>query len=626
VTVETNLLERMLRFAEPLAREYQARMTDLYGELRRRHSWMSSFFRTRAWNDADVDELVSETLGRYLRDIGATLWVTGGVQTSPLEPLIEDGELIGFTLPIGPLAPAQPIKNIESYTFRNPEAWLRTVARSVLDEYSRKSASARLGAQDINRAVRLLTRQNGRPVRLYGRPRNAETRLVFQSWADEIRKRYIWALTQLPPIQRTAWILCKDELLTQGEAEPLLVPPLHWRAARAALMHRPLPDAEASRLVGRADVSPDASKAKGKLCQLLSDLNPFKASQTLAPRWPLEFLAGPHNQPGSLTFLRLVLAESAEREELAWTTRETDKDVARSMPWPKLQHESGHPPSQERRSMDMVPGWVKVPEPDDPQYVELLKRIRELLKARKKATTIAQILNTTHVPARFGKAWHHTAVSLIARRAGLVQPRPASTASDQTRVELTSPTIVDNRTAEVFHRSEAAGDALFKTPGRSQARNKVSAERTQRGKSMQKVHRNARGPTKAAKATSITARKARKTRRHVQRGKPTQKVRGNSRGPIKAGKATSITAHKARKTIKHVQHSKPTQKARGNPLRPIKTGKATSITARKARKTIKHGQRSNPMQEARRNPRGQNNAGERRPAPRSEPPAHPARS
>jgi hypothetical protein len=239
--------------------------------------------------------------------------------------------------------------------------------------------------------------------------------------------------------------------------------------------------------------------------------------------------------------------------------------------------------------MDMVPGWVKVPEPDDPQYVELLKRIRELLKARKKATTIAQILNTTHVPARFGKAWHHTAVSLIARRAGLVQPRPASTASDQTRVELTSPTIVDNRTAEVFHRSEAAGDALFKTPGRSQARNKVSAERTQRGKSMQKVHRNARGPTKAAKATSITARKARKTRRHVQRGKPTQKVRGNSRGPIKAGKATSITAHKARKTIKHVQHSKPTQKARGNPLRPIKTGKATSITARKARKTIKHG-------------------------------------
>ena len=50
----------------------------------------------------------------------------------------------------------------------------------------------------------------------------------------------------------------------------------------------------------------------------------------------------------------------------------------------------------------------------EPQYVDLLKIIRNLLNAKKKYTTIAKVLNANHVPPRIGTTWHHTAVSLIA--------------------------------------------------------------------------------------------------------------------------------------------------------------------------------------------------------------------
>jgi hypothetical protein len=53
--------------------------------------------------------------------------------------------------------------------------------------------------------------------------------------------------------------------------------------------------------------------------------------------------------------------------------------------------------------------------------VELLEIIRQLRKARKRYTTIAKILNATGVPPLLGTRWHHTAVSLIAWRAGLVK-------------------------------------------------------------------------------------------------------------------------------------------------------------------------------------------------------------
>jgi hypothetical protein len=556
------VLERMVREAEPLAREYQARMTELYGELRRRHSWMSSFFRTRAWNDADVDELVNETLSRYMRDLGGTLWVTGGVQGSGLEPLVEDGELIGFTLPVGPRAPAQPIKDIESYTFSNPKAWLRKVAQSVLDAYSRKSATERKRYRELDRPLRSPTRKNGEDIWLiHRRPPNLETR--------EIRMRYIRALEKLPPIQRAAWILCKDELLTQDEAEPLLVPPLHWRAARAALVHKPLPDAEVSRLLSRADVSPDASKAKGKLSHLLSDLNPFKASQRPAPKWPREFLAGPHNQPGSHIFLRLGLVESDEREE---------------------QHESLCTPKQERlyvRSMEAVPGWVRAPEPDEPQDVELLNRIRELLKARKRATTIAEILNATQVPPRFGTTWHHTAVSLFARRAGLVKPRPPSKASQQTPMELTAPSIADNKAAEASPPSASAGDALVKTPGRSRAGIKPSGMRSQRGKFLKKAAQKARRSIKAGKDRSITGPQPRKTSlSRAQSSKPVQKAPRNALRPTKAAQDPSLKERKpGMPSVKRAQRSKPAQKVPRSALGPIRAGQGRSVTRRKPRKS-----------------------------------------
>jgi hypothetical protein len=76
-----------------------------------------------------------------------------------------------------------------------------------------------------------------------------EDYLIAQSRAREIRERYVAALMNLPPVQRAAWVLCKDELLTHEEAEPMLVPALHWRTARSTLRRKPLQDAEVSFLL-----------------------------------------------------------------------------------------------------------------------------------------------------------------------------------------------------------------------------------------------------------------------------------------------------------------------------------------------------------------------------------------
>jgi hypothetical protein len=56
----------------------------------------------------------------------------------------------------------------------------------------------------------------------------------------EVRLRYRAVLKKRPPVQRAAWILCKDELLKPEEAERLLVPLLHWITARAGVQTKPM--------------------------------------------------------------------------------------------------------------------------------------------------------------------------------------------------------------------------------------------------------------------------------------------------------------------------------------------------------------------------------------------------
>ena len=445
-----------------LESELEARIRDLYRELRRRDYWICRF-RKRAWNEADLDDLVNETLFLYLKDIRATLFVTEGMEGGLPAPLVEDGELVGLTLPLLP-ATVRPIKNIELYTFAHPKAWFNKIADSVLNKYARNSARAKKRMGDVCRAKGDPTRVDELPS-LVERSRapspNIEKRLIDREHAYNFRKRYIAALEKLPPIQRVAWILSKDEFLNPDEAEPLLAAALHWRTARAALTRRPLPDAEVSGLLGRADVSPDTSRAKAKLGQHRSDLDPFKASRVAAPTWPREFLVGCASF-GVLRSLGVQVAEPGEPRH----TRERDRDLIRDLPGPHRQDESIGALMKERvsqRSMDLIPGWVIAPTPDDPQYIDLLKRIRELRKEKRQFQTIAKRLTAAQVPPLFGNAWHPTAVKLIAIRAGLAKRHS----------KKKPPKNLDPQ--------EARDDTHLKTSGPSRARKKVSAKRAQSG-------------------------------------------------------------------------------------------------------------------------------------------------
>jgi hypothetical protein len=188
-----------------------------------------------------------------------------------------------------------------------------------------------------------------------------------------------------------------------------------------------LQDAQASFLLGRADVSPDTSKAADKLGEQLSDLDPFRARQLPVPKWSRNYLGGLTSYCGSFKSCCVRLEQHGQPEEAPWSISESDKDFIRGMPGLQRQHQQIRPLKQKSvsaYSMKLKPGWVKAPEPDAPEYVDLLETIRALLKLRKRCTTIAKVLNATHVPPRFGKTWHHTGVRLIARRAGLIKTAP----------------------------------------------------------------------------------------------------------------------------------------------------------------------------------------------------------
>ena len=512
MTPAGDLLELMLQDSLELDRAWEARATPLYFQLKRRHSgWMYKLFRTRAWkNDADVEQLMNETFRRYLESLRITFWGTNGVH-SESEPIFQGGKVIALRL-----LPAKPIADLESYTFNSPGGWLRSVARSVLNRYASKAATESQGAKEFRRAAKFPTRRNGKPQdapyswlvdHLYAPPRNMEEYLVAECHAREIRERYVAALTNLPPVQRAAWVLCKDELLTHDEAEQMLAPILHWRSARATLRRKPLQDLEVSFLLGRKDVSPDVSKAKDKLSDQLSDLDPFRASQAPAPTWSCEHLASLTSHCGSFKSSYVRMEQLGPPQEIPWSISEIDKYFIRRMPGLQRQYQSARLLKQESTcayTKDLKPGWVKAPEPDAPEYVELIQKISELLKAKKRYTTIAKVLNATLVPPVFGNTWHHTAVRLIASRARLIKIvriiRPAPLAESEKTVPKRMPRrSARGRAAETFNSSD---DAHLKARGHSRAGKKVSGKRKQRSKPVQKARPNARQSKRLPKKNS----------------------------------------------------------------------------------------------------------------------------
>ena len=569
MTAALDLLEQILQDSLELDRAWEARATPLYIQLKRRHTgWMYRLFGTRAWNDADIEELINETFARYLESLGRTFWGTNGV-VGESEPIVQGGKVIALRL-----LPAKPIADLESYTFRSPGGWLRTVAWSVLNKYANKAATASERATEFKRAAKFPTRRNGKPQDapyswlvddLYAPPRNIEECLVAECRAREIRQRYVAALKNLPPVQRAAWVLCKDELLMHDEAEPMLAPILHWRTAPAALGRKPLQDAEASFLLGRKDVSPDASKAAEKLGEQLSDLDPFRALHLPVVKWSREYLGGLTSHCGSFRYVRplCVRFKLHAQQEQAFPISERDRDFVRAMVCLQRQDEITRLLKQESTcayTLDVKPGWVTAPEPDAPEYVELVQKIRELLNARKRHTTIAKVLNATHVPPVFGNTWHHTAVRLIASRARLIKAVRVSQSAPSANPAITltkrTPRRTDGSRADAFHSSD---DAPLKARGHSQAGKKVSGKKKhvrkakQRSTPAQKVRRNARQWSKLPKKILKKAATRPKAANHPKlgRGNATQKTRlkrsVGKHGKKRARRAARVRVGRARR-------------------------------------------------------------------------------
>jgi DNA-directed RNA polymerase specialized sigma24 family protein len=555
-----DVLERIIQDSLEFDKAWEARAEPLYAQFRLRHPWIPNFFRRRVRNDADVEELKNDTFVIYLEHLRRTFCETNGVDVQS-EPLFEDGNLIGESV-----LPAKPITDLEKYTFWNPGGWLGTVARNVWKKYVRKAAttkriipfSVNQKAEKIELEGPFAKRHNGkslylRPPRLdlFAPPRNVEERLIARSEAREIRRRYITALIKLPPVQRAAWVLCQDELLTHEEAEPMLVPALHWRTARAALRRKPLQDSEVSLLLDRADISPDASKAANKLAEHLSDLDRFRAWRQPVANWSRAYLGSLTNHRGSFTSFCVRLEQHGPPEDIRWTISERDRDFIRAIKNPQHQDQIIRSLKQEPRaaySMKLRPGWVKAPEPGTPEYIRLLEKIRALRKARKRWTTIATTLNASHVPPVFGNTWHHTGARLFARRAGLIKTDPVipSAPLGDSAETLTTPTTGSTASTRAAHAIHPVDGAPFKSRGHSQIVKNVSRKRKQRSKPVQKSRHNAgfktstednvRPSNKRPKKTLKKARTRRKTSKTVstkgaslskilRRGKSTKKAR-----------------------------------------------------------------------------------------------------
>jgi DNA-directed RNA polymerase specialized sigma24 family protein len=277
--------------------EFKSKLADLYAELKKRHSWIRRLFSAVCVNEADIDALVNETFSNYLQNVGAMLWVTQGVSVFT-DTIADDGVAIAVALSG---KPPEPISDIEKYTYAYPDAMFGTIARNLRVDYLRKLTAQRKRITSFGSVESTTRHEEDSQDRgaasfvedLCECPRsNVEQSLIFRVRNLEIHRRYVVALKKVAPVQRAAWILCKDELLRPKEAERLLVPLLHWRPARAAVRTKPMDAGEAARVLGRGDVSPDVTKARARLAEQLADLNPCQAWDTPPQKFSREYLIG----------------------------------------------------------------------------------------------------------------------------------------------------------------------------------------------------------------------------------------------------------------------------------------------------------------------------------------------
>ncbi len=271
-----------------------------------RYWWIRNMFRRAVQNEADVDEMMNETVFKYLGPVRSSLWAAAaghlrkdedtlmpairwvakqlgrrvrevarecvyehqhedlidryyGIDRLTKEDLEEDrwreqilAELgnpfagMGGSRP-APGAPVDP----ERLAFENPKAMIGRIAKNVLIDHLRKlkAEKAMLG--------------NGDPMN--ARDESPGANPHAQIYALEMHNAYLAALRKLPPVQRAAWILCRDPLLlTDDEAEALLRPALSGPQAKRAAKKRPMTVEDAAEFFGR-DLSPDAAKAARKL-------------------------------------------------------------------------------------------------------------------------------------------------------------------------------------------------------------------------------------------------------------------------------------------------------------------------------------------------------------------------
>jgi hypothetical protein len=332
VTVYLDVPDFLRDYENEFETEFKRKLADLYAQLKNRHSWIRRLFSMVCVNEADIEALVNETFSKYLESVGAMLWVTQGVSVFT-DIIADDGVAIAVTLSG---KPAEPIPNIEKYTHAYPDAMFGTIARNLRFDYLRKLSAQRKKLKSFNSIEPTTHHEEDSQDRgaasfvedLCACPRsNVEQSLLVHVRNREIRRRYVAALKKLAPVQRAAWILCTDELLGPKEAERLLLPLLHWRTARVAVRTKPMKDGEASRLLARADVSPDVTKARMRLAEQLADLNPGQAWDTPPQKFSREYLIG-RQRRGSILTVRPRAC--SRKEDLVIADR--DRDFIGRMP------------------------------------------------------------------------------------------------------------------------------------------------------------------------------------------------------------------------------------------------------------------------------------------------------
>jgi hypothetical protein len=153
-------------------------------------------------------------------------------------------------------APGTPV-DPEKLAYESPKAALEHIARNVLIDHVRKS---KMPDSLDDKSLEVKDASPGA---------NPDA----QAYAREIHSSLLAALEKVPALQRAAWILCRDPLLSDEEAEAFLQPALSVPAAKRAAKERPMSVEDAAGLFGR-DVSPDAAKAARKLATLLAPLEP----------------------------------------------------------------------------------------------------------------------------------------------------------------------------------------------------------------------------------------------------------------------------------------------------------------------------------------------------------------